>query len=170
MDYGRPMTLFSLKFQIGQINFGAFGVFLADLSAPILVQCSESLVRCFPLINHYFYKKLSLYIQIPNIYLGLGFEFGPQRTRDSVSVVREHNDGLQIKWMKYNGNNLRLMLHQQCTVVWGYFSPLRIWRFRKENRKRLLLLAPLDSKSQRSLCTLSSPLKNALFCVLNENQ
>ena len=30
---------------------------------------------CFPLINHYFYKKLRLYIQIPNIYLGLGFEF-----------------------------------------------------------------------------------------------
>ena len=37
-----------------------------DLSAPILKQwvpCS-----CFPLINNYFYKKLSLYIQIPFIW------------------------------------------------------------------------------------------------------
>ena len=34
------------------------------------------------LINHYFYNNLCLYIQIPNIYLGLGFEFGPQRIRD----------------------------------------------------------------------------------------
>jgi hypothetical protein len=43
---------------------------------------------CFPLINHYFYKKLSLYIQIPNIYLGLGFEFefGPHRISDLAIV------------------------------------------------------------------------------------
>ena len=42
----------------------------------------------FPLINHYFYKKLILYIQIPNIFLGLGFEFefGPQRIRDLAIV------------------------------------------------------------------------------------
>ena len=42
---------------------------------------------CFPLFNHYFYKKLSLYIQIQNIYLELGFEFGPQRIRDLASCV-----------------------------------------------------------------------------------
>ena len=49
--------------------------------------------RSFPLINHYFYKKLSLYIQIPNIYLGLRFEFGPQRIRHLaiVCVVRGHS-------------------------------------------------------------------------------
>ena len=41
---------------------------------------------CFPLINHYFYKKLSLYIQITNVYLGLEFEFGPQRIRDLAIV------------------------------------------------------------------------------------
>ena len=43
--------------QIVRINFG---IFLAELSAPILalwVHCP-----CFPLINHYFYKKLSLYL------------------------------------------------------------------------------------------------------------
>ena len=63
--------------QIGQINSGAFGVFLAELSAPILVQWVP--FPCFPLFNHYFYKILSLYIHTPNIYLGLGlgFEFGP---------------------------------------------------------------------------------------------
>ena len=42
----------------------------------------------FPLINQYFYKKLSLYIQIPNIYLGLGFEFefGPKRIRNLAFI------------------------------------------------------------------------------------
>ena len=33
-----------------------------------------------------FFKKLRLYIQIPNIYLVLGFEFGPQRIRDLAIV------------------------------------------------------------------------------------
>jgi hypothetical protein len=42
----------------------------------------------FPLFNHYFYKKLSLYIHIPNISLGLGFEFeiGPQKIGDLTFV------------------------------------------------------------------------------------
>ena len=47
--------------QFRQINFGSFGVFSAP-SAPILVQWVPC--PCFPLINHYFYKKPSLYIQI----------------------------------------------------------------------------------------------------------
>ena len=74
-------SLFSLKsrtFGLGQINSGTFEVFLAKLPAHILVQWVPC--PCFPLFNHYFYKKLSLYIHIPNIYLG--FEFGP--IRDSV--------------------------------------------------------------------------------------
>ena len=77
--------LLGLGRQIGQIHFGAFGVFSAELSVPILVQW----VPCpwFPLFNHYIYKKVSLYIHIQNIYLGLGFEFGPQRIF-LVSVVR----------------------------------------------------------------------------------
>ena len=80
-------SLFSSKsqtFGLGQTHFGSFGVFSANLSAPILVLW----VPCpgFSLINHYFYKKLSLYIQIPNMYLGLGFEFGPQRIRDLAIV------------------------------------------------------------------------------------
>ena len=55
-------SLFSLKsrtFGLGQTNSGAFGVFLAKLSAPILVQWGPC--PCFPLFNHYFYKKISLY-------------------------------------------------------------------------------------------------------------
>ena len=69
---------FGLKF------FEAFGVFSTGLSAPILVLWVPC--PCFPLFNHYFYKKLSLYIQLPNIYLGVGFEFGPQRIWDLALV------------------------------------------------------------------------------------
>ena len=61
---------------------GAFVVFSAKLSVPIFVQWVPC--PCFPLFSHYFYKKLSLYIHMPNVYLGLGFEFGPQRIRDWV--------------------------------------------------------------------------------------
>ena len=74
--HGNPKVL-SLGRQFGQINFWTFGVFSVNLSAPILVLWVPC--PCFPLIKHYFYKKLSLYIQIPNIYLGSGFEFGLQR-------------------------------------------------------------------------------------------
>ena len=76
--------LLGLGRQIGQINSGAFGVFSAELSAPILVQWVPC--PCFPLFNHYFYKKLILYIHIPNIYLVIGFEFGPQTIRNLVFV------------------------------------------------------------------------------------
>ena len=63
--------------QIGQIDSGAFGVFSAKLSAPILVQWVTC--PCFPLFHYCFCKKLS---HIPNIYLGLRFKFGLQRIRD----------------------------------------------------------------------------------------
>ena len=79
------LELLGLSRQIGQINSGAFGVFLAKLSALILVQWVPC--PCFLLVfNQYFYKKLSLYIHIPNIYLGFEFEFGPQRIRDLALV------------------------------------------------------------------------------------
>ena len=93
ISYQRPNTrTFSLKsrtFGLGQTNwaenFWAFGVFSAEL----LVQWVPCL--CCPLFNHYFYKQLSsdplsLYIHIPNIYLGLRFEFGLQRIRDLAFV------------------------------------------------------------------------------------
>ena len=86
--FHRNPKLLGLGRQLVQINFGAFGVFSADLSAPILVQWAPC--PCYQFTNHYFYKKLSLYIQIPNIYLGLGFEFefGLQRFSHHVSIVR----------------------------------------------------------------------------------
>ena len=90
-DYRHPMKpfqqnlkLLDLGRQCGQKNFGTFGVFWANLSAPILVHWVPC--PCFPLINHYFYKKISLYIQMPNNYLALGLEFGPQRIRDLAIV------------------------------------------------------------------------------------
>ena len=91
-DYGHPMKpffhpnpqLLGLGRQFRQIKFGAFGVFLANLSALILVKWVPC--PCFPLINNYFYKKLSLNIQIPKIYLGVGVEFGQERIRYLVIV------------------------------------------------------------------------------------
>jgi hypothetical protein len=68
--------LLSLGRQFGPISFG---VFSADLSAPILV-CTVTPLSMFS-INQ---------TLIPNIYLGLGlgfeFEFGPQRIRDLAIV------------------------------------------------------------------------------------
>ena len=72
--------LLGLGRQIGWINSWAFGVFSAKLSASILVPWVPH--PCFPLFNHYFYKKLSLYILIPENFLELGFEFGPQKIKD----------------------------------------------------------------------------------------
>jgi hypothetical protein len=81
----RNPKLLGLGRQFGQMSFGAFGVFLANLSAPILVLWVPC--PCFLLINHYFYNILSLYMQIPNVYLGLGFEFGPHRISD-LAIMR----------------------------------------------------------------------------------
>ena len=77
-DYGRSMKPFFIEIpiflglskQFGQINFGAFGVFSSNLSASTLVLRVPC--PCFPLINYYFYKKLS--------------QFGLQRTRDLTIV------------------------------------------------------------------------------------
>ena len=65
--------------QIGQVNSGAFGVFSAKLSV-------VSPLSMFLIIQPLFLQKLRLYIHIPNIYLGLGFDFGPQKIRDLAFV------------------------------------------------------------------------------------
>ena len=103
---GAQWSLFPLKSItfLGRKILGHLGYFRLnnELSAPILVQWVPC--PCFPLFNNYFYKKLSLYIHIPNIYLGLlGFEFGPQRTRDlafvcPTSVVHVSHYGLHTQW------------------------------------------------------------------------
>ena len=95
MDYGRPMKPFFIKIP----NFwawadkcwGIWGYFCPIYQHPfwyvLWVPCP-----CFPLNNHYFYQKLSLYIQIPNIYMRLGlglwfeYQFGQQRIRDLAIV------------------------------------------------------------------------------------
>ena len=75
-DYGHPMKPFFIKIQ----NIWAWGFrrFSADLSALILVLWVP--FPCFPLINHYFYKKTKPF---PNMYLGLGCEFWLKRIRPS---------------------------------------------------------------------------------------
>ena len=71
-----PRELFSkiLNFWAWAVILGHLGYFRPDNQHPFW--CCEFLV-------YYFYKRLSLYIQHPNIYFGLGFEFSLL-----VSVVR----------------------------------------------------------------------------------
>ena len=71
------------------MNSGAFGVFSAELSAPILFHYSTIIST----------EKLSLYILIPNIYLGLGFEFGPQRICDLAFRVRSPRQYSSAHWV-----------------------------------------------------------------------
>ena len=75
-DYGHPeraffknLELLGLGRHFGLKFFEAFGVFSVGLSTPILLLW----VPC-PCFYHYFYKKLSLYIQLPNIYLGVEWD------------------------------------------------------------------------------------------------
>ena len=90
------LELLGLVKLLGQMNYGAFGVFSAKLSALILVQWVPC--PCFPLLNHYFYKKLSLYIHLTNTYLGLGFEVGLQKIRN-LAFLSEWKGSLF--WMSF---------------------------------------------------------------------
>ena len=112
-DYGRPMKPFLSKSQtlgLGQTiwpdNF--WGILLLRVSCP-----------CFSLIIHYFYKNLCLYIQIQNIYLGLGFEFGPQRIRDCVSVVCAY----------YNESGIKREKKRLYDTIWGILIIIAVGRF-----------------------------------------
>ena len=67
--YQNPNSL-GFSRQFGQINFWAFGVFSADLSAPILVLWFPC--PCFPLINQYFYKKTKSLYPHPKYLFGIG--------------------------------------------------------------------------------------------------
>ena len=71
--------LLGLGRQFGQINVWAFRVFRPIYQHPLAM---------FSINQPLFLQNLSLYIQIPNIYLGLGFdfEFGLQRIRDFAIV------------------------------------------------------------------------------------
>ena len=89
-DYGHPERAFfkkkknkllGLGRQIGPKNFGAFVVHIFGQ----FWYCGVP-IPCFRLINHYLYKKLSLFIQIQKTYLGVVVEFGPERIRNLVIV------------------------------------------------------------------------------------
>jgi hypothetical protein len=80
----KPFSSKSQTFGLGQTIWayklrGIWGIFDQFISTHF---GKVSPFCMFPLNNHYFYKKLSLYIQIPNIYLELGFQFRTQRIRD----------------------------------------------------------------------------------------
>ena len=78
-DFGRPMPFFMEIQNFWADKFwGIWGIFCQTIRTHF---DTVSPLSMFPLFNHYFYKNLSLYIHIPNVYLGLGFEFGPQRIR-----------------------------------------------------------------------------------------
>ena len=106
--YQNPKLL-GLGRKFWKVDFGALGLFLADLSAPIL---SESLVLVCYYSTITFYKKLRLYIQIPNIYLGLGFEFGPNRTRELS--VRNSWSKITLEKKEEKG------CHEQIEVVFQF--------------------------------------------------
>ena len=84
-------AFFSLKSQtfglgqFGQIDFGAFGVFLNRFISIHFGTVSP--LSMFSINQPLFQQqKKSLYIPIPNIHLEMGFEFGPQRIRDLAIV------------------------------------------------------------------------------------
>ena len=63
---------------------------------------SESLVHVFRYSTIISTKKLSLYIHIPNIYLGLGFEFGPKRIRDLYLVHLIGTTNTNLEFLQQN--------------------------------------------------------------------
>ena len=65
--FHQNLKLLGLGRQFGQINFGAFGHF--GTVSPL----SMFSINLFLFLQ----KTKPVYILIPNIYLGLGFEFGP---------------------------------------------------------------------------------------------
>ena len=91
MNYGRPIKPFFIEIPnfwpwagnlgLGQINFGAFVVFLNDLLASILVLWVPC--PCFLLMDHYFKKTLKAFIFKSQIYKwDWDLNPNPQRIRD----------------------------------------------------------------------------------------
>ena len=87
-DYGHPERAFfrnSQIFGLGQTNgaenvLGILGIFDQFISTHFGTVGSLSTFSF--IINHYFSKKPSFYIQIPIIYLGVGVEFGPETIKN----------------------------------------------------------------------------------------
>ena len=79
-DSGRPMKPFFIKipnFWAWADKFGGiWGIFSQTINSDF---CTASPLCMFSINQPLFLQKLSLYIQIPNIYFGLGFEYGSQK-------------------------------------------------------------------------------------------
>ena len=97
MDYGHPMKPFSIEihnFWAWADKLGHLGYFrpIYKLPTPILVQ-----FPCFPLFNHYFCKKVSVYVHNPNIWIWIwasknyGFSFHVSVVRGSDKRIRVDN-------------------------------------------------------------------------------
>ena len=80
--FSKNLKLLGLGRDFGLKIFEAFGVFLAGLSAPILVLWVPC--PCFPLFNHYFYKKI--------IWAAKNFRFSLH-----VSVVSDTVGWIEVK-------------------------------------------------------------------------
>jgi hypothetical protein len=70
-------------FGLGQTNWAIWGIFGQTISTPL---GTVNPLSIFSIIQPLFLQKISLHIHIPNIYLGLGFEFGLQRISDLAFV------------------------------------------------------------------------------------
>ena len=83
--FDRNGKLFGLGRKIGQTNFGAFG---GMFGWPIITHFGTVSPISKFFIKHLFFLQEIKPLQIPNIYLGLGFEFEfrPQRIRDLAIV------------------------------------------------------------------------------------
>jgi hypothetical protein len=79
----------SRTFRLGQTNWadkfwGNWGIFGQTISTHF---DTVNPLSMFSIIQPLFLQKISLYIQIPNIYLEFEFEFGPPRIRN-LAIVR----------------------------------------------------------------------------------
>ena len=100
----RNPKLLGLDRQFGQVNFGVFGVFLANLSAPILVLWV--LGPRFPSINHYFYKKLVFISQSQTFIWDWDLNLGHKELGIQPSCVRGPCDGRRDKKMNNRRQNM----------------------------------------------------------------
>ena len=106
---------------IGQISSGAFGVGIFGKNYEHPFWYSESLAHVFHYSTNISTKELSLYPKY--IYLGLGFEFGPQRIRDLAFVCPQSVvQCIMYKGTQSNGINCALrhyatLLLNDCIII-----------------------------------------------------
>ena len=102
---GRPMKPFLSKsqtFGLGETIWADKFLGLRDIFGPFISTHFGTVSQFFSLINHYFLKKLSLYIPILNIYLGFGYK-GLVFCRCNGWLMENIDRGLTVpKWELLN--------------------------------------------------------------------